>query len=176
MLREKIQQTSSLLNIKPGESYTELKSIIEQIENSNKVLETEISLKKTANTEKQKTIDREKQSKINERIQMLDNMERDNILMNDLRQKIVAASIKLRDLNNEQDNGGKQTDSQMSKEHLMVLRQTNERLMNEIIRLNGVIKQQKATPTMSETMKNMSVSEIKFNEQSFDQSFMSRFK
>ena len=118
-------------------------------------------------------IDREKQSKINERIQMLDNMERENTLINELRQKILTVSTKLRDQNGEQAN---QADSQMSKEHLLVLRQTNERLMNEIIRLNGVIKQQKLTPAMSETMKNMSVSEIKFNEQSFDQSFMSKFK
>lgn len=51
--------------------------------------------------------------------------------------------------------------------------------MKELLRLNAVLREQKAAAkqdNISFVGKNISVSKIEFNEQSFDQSFLSQFK
>ena len=49
--------------------------------------------------------------------------------------------------------------------------------MNEIIRLNGVLKEQKQAINLNRTKmgESLSISQIKFADQSFDKSFVSKF-
>ena len=169
----------------PVESAESLKIAIDQLEQSNKVAIIELCDLKDKNRHKQQQVEIEKTKRVNERMNTLEQMEKDSIVVGELRNRIMElnSGLKQREAKklNDQSNLSsieKSPGPKISKDQLNNLRVTNERMMGEIIRLNGVIKEQKASET-SRMQQSFSMSAIQFNDQndqSFDKTFMSKFK
>lgn len=166
----------------PFESVDSLKLTIDQLEQSNKVAIIQLCDLKDQNKHKQQHVDIERSKRAKDKALLLEQKEKDSLLVGDLRNKILDLTNEIRmmeaaKLKKDRDQSllMKSETPKYSKDHLMSLRQTNERLMGEIIRLNGIIKEQKAAE-MSRMNQSLSISAINFNEQSFDQSFLSKFK
>lgn len=159
-----------------------VKLTVDQLEQSNKVAIIELCDLKERNKLKQKQIEVERTKQQNERVSALEKAEKESLLVGELRKKIMTLTTQLKlleDMKNKRELESsvviKSSGSKFSKDHLKNLRQTNERLMGEIIRLNGIIREQKAADK-SRMEQSLSISAINFNEQSFDQTFLSKFK
>lgn len=166
----------------PIESAESLKLTIEQLEQSNKVAIIELCDLKDRNRSKQQQVEIEKAKRASERQAVLEQMEKESLMVGELRNRILELNTTVKQLEsriskerNDTSVISKAEGAKLSKDHLKSLRQTNERLMGEIIRLNGIIKEQKAAE-QSRMNQSLSISAINFNEQSFDQTFLSKFK
>lgn len=159
-----------------------LKRAVDQLEQSNKVAIVELYDLKERNKLRQQEVEADRARRAGERQAAVERMEKDSVLVGELRMKILELTNEVKLLEGKKAKAEQQatlpsegSGSKFSKEHLKTLRQTNERLMGEIIRLNGVIKEQKAAD-LSRMKQSLSISAIHFNEQSFDQTFASKFK
>lgn len=177
---EKMSSTSQ--KIVPDENIENLKITVDQLEQSNKVAIIELCDIKEKNKQKQQFLDIEKMKRFKERANSIEQMEKDSLIVGELRNKILSLTTTVKELeskkakeDSDQSLLMKNEGSKFTKDHLKNLRQTNERLMSEILRLNGIIKEQKAAE-VSRMQQSLSISAIQFNEQSFDQSFVSKFK
>lgn len=181
-LRSKIASSSSSAKNLPLENVRDMKRIIEQLEQSNKVALMELWEVKERNRKKKAEIDSEKSKRQSEKTKIIDQTEKDSMLLGELRNKMMSLSAKLSYLEQKKmkDKANEssmiqEAGSTLNKQHLLELRESNERLMSEVMRLKAVIKEQKKSE-QNRLEQSMSISAIHFNEQSFNQSFMSNFK
>lgn len=179
-LRKKIQQNTDFTKHRHSEEgFEAIRKEIEVLEKSNSKVMNELKDLTEKNKGKKKYIEQVKLQKVGEKAAAFSKLEQENSLFNDLRVKHQLLCGELRDLES-----GKKDQSSIieegatvSREHIANLRETNERLMNEIIRLNGVLKEQKQAINLNRTKmgESLSISQIKFADQSFDKSFLSKF-
>lgn len=177
-LRSKMSSGTINMNSTGTESVRDLKSTIDQLDQSNKVAFIQLYDLKDKNRAKRKAVNEERDSREMARRQAAQSVESENLLVGQLRNKVMSLTVKLKEV--ELQKARQMTDDktggeEITKENLMELRQNNERLMTEMLRLNAVIREQKAAEK-SRLDQSLSMSAIQFNEQSFDKSFMSNFK
>lgn len=129
---------------------------------------------------KQKYTEEEKRRQMADRTQSVLSMEKENTVYIKLREEMVSLMAKYKELNGksiiQEQSTVIEQGSTLSKDHLQTLRKTNERLMNEILRLNGVIKEQKVADQSRMMKQSLSISQINYGEQSVDQSFHLNWK
>jgi hypothetical protein len=182
-LKYKLEKmTSSSQRTIPIENLENLKNTVDQLEQSNKVAIIELCDLKDKNRKNQQLVDIERNKRANDKAASIEQMEKESLVVGELRNKILVLNNSIKELEAkkskdemDQSMSIKHNGNKYTKEHLKNLRQTNERLMSEILRLNGIIKEQKAAG-LSRMQQSLSMSAIQFNEQSFDQSFISKFK
>lgn len=179
-LRKKVQQNIDFTKHRHSEEgFEAMQRDIQLLEKSNSKVVGELKDLTEKNKAKKKYIEQVRQQRLSERAAAFSKLEQENALCNELRARHLQLCGELRDLES-----GKKDQSTLieegatvSREHVANLRETNERLMNEIIRLNGVLKEQKLqlAHDRSKLGDSLSVSQIKLADQSLDKSFLSKF-
>lgn len=157
----------------------EVRAAIDQLEKGYRALATQLNELKASNLKKQNFLEDEKRKRNSMRASSFIKMEEQNNLVIQLRAKKEVLQTKLRDLKSlslNQSNISQRDTAAIMPEHVVALRQTNDRLLNEILRLNKVIEEQKTQQAERSRMReSFSQSQIQFNDQSMNQSFLSKF-
>ncbi len=179
-LRKKIQQNSDFTQQRHSEEgFEAIQRDIQLLEKSNSKVMAELRDLTDKNKSKKKYIDQTKLQKVADRAAAFSKLEQENVLFNELRSRHLQLASELRDLESGKKDQSSiiEEGSTVSREHIAHLRETNERLMNEIIRLNGMLKEQKLQINLNKTKMgdSLSLSQIKPADQSFDKSFISKF-
>ena len=180
VLRNKLMSGNKPDNSKSIESIKNLKSAIDQLDQTNKVAYVELYDLKDKNRTKKKIINDERYKREADMQKATESMANESMLVGQLRNKVMSLTVKLKDLEAQKakevfDVKSPQHHVEITRESLNDLRNSNERLMTEMLRLNAVIREQKASEK-SRMDQSLSMSAIHFNDQSFNQSFMSNFK
>ena len=182
-LNEKVSNTALQLKTPQlGNEYEQLRNDIMGKENYQQKKLMEIRDLKEKIQNRQRMIDGEKQKQTMDRTQTLLQMEKENTLLIQLKERMGFLMNKYKDLLSKsaasRQNSVIEMGSTESPEHLKTLQNTNERLMNEIFRLNNQLKEERQkTMDQSRVMKeSLNLSKINFNEQSFDKSFLPDWK
>lgn len=180
-IRKRIHQNSSLVkNRQSEEGYKEILTAIQRLEKSNQKVQSDLKELTEKNNAKKKQMDLLKKEKIAEKASEFSKAEQENREYNELRMKhaVLCNDLKAkeaREVVSRDQSSIMEAGSTASKEHLQSLKKTNERLLSEIMRLNGVLKQIKKE-TAGRMNESLSISHIQYvADQSMDQSFMSKF-
>jgi phage host-nuclease inhibitor protein Gam len=179
-LRTKLMTGNAADKSASMDSVRDLRSAIDQLDQTNKVAYIELYDLKDKNRSKRKIINDERYKREGDMQKASDFVTNETMQVSQLRNKVMSLTVKLKDLETQKTKQMTEAkspvaDVDFTRESLGDLRRNNERLMTEMLRLNAVIREQKASEK-SRMDQSLSMSAIQFNDQSFNQSFMSNFK
>lgn len=176
----KMSQQNKKLSSAASDTLKDLKRNLMYADQSNQLLQMDIANSKTRLELKKGQHDIDKKKKEQEKHELHKSAEEEAKQVQALKSRLAVLTSRLSEL---QKQGQKQDEQELQKEHLVSLRDTNQRMMSEIMRLNEMIAKHKQEKGNMSMFSSLSISHIQSlnnpyprNDLSLDASFINKLQ